>query len=410
MSKTSLTTRKYLVPFILITTLFFLWGFARSMLDVLNQHFKDTLNISIGQSSLVQVCSYLAYFMMALPAGIFISRYGYRRGVVFGLLLFAVGAFIFIPGAKIEAFSVYLGALFVIACGLAFLETAANPYSTMLGPKETATSRLNLSQSFNGLGSSLGPLIMGGYLFGQTNPDLSLPYAVMGIVVMIVAVIFSRVNLPEIQIEEEPTDTEAPKNALKTLMGNRLFVFGLLALLAYEVSEISINSYFVLFVTGMGWLAADGASYILGLSLFIFMGGRFLGSWIMRSVKPARMLSWCATGSLISILMVILTSSSVQNEVSWTRYLPIAFLMVNYLCESIMFPTIYSMALNYVPSRLVGRAGSILMMTPVGGCAFLLMGMMADNIGYVLPFFLPLCGFVVVLAFAVFSRMSKASV
>jgi len=304
-----------------------------------------------------------------------------------------------------EAFSVYLGALFVIACGLAFLETAANPYSTMLGPKETATSRLNLSQSFNGLGSSLGPLIMGGYLFSQADADLSLPYAVMGIVVMIVAVIFSRVNLPEIQVEEEPTDTEAPKNALKTLMSNGLFVFGLLALLAYEVSEISINSYFVLFVTGMGWLKADGASYILGLSLFIFMGGRFLGSWIMRSVKPARMLSWCAAGSLLSILMVILTSSSMQNEVSWTRYLPIVFLMVNYLCESIMFPTIYSMALNDVAPRLVGRAGSVLMMTPVGGCAFLLMGIMADNIGYVLPFFLPLLGFVVVLAYAIRKRM-----
>ena len=409
MSKTSLTNRKYLVPFILITTLFFLWGFARSMLDVLNQHFKDTLNISITQRSLVQVCSYLAYFMMAIPAGIFISRYGYRRGVVFGLFLFAAGAFIFIPGAQVESFSVYLGALFIIACGLAFLETAANPYSTLLGPKETATSRLNLSQSFNGLGSSLGPLIMGGYLFSQADADLSIPYAVMGVVVAVVAVIFSRVNLPEIQNEEEPVEVDASKHPIKMLMSNRMFLFGLLALLAYEVSEISINSYFVLFVTGMGWMAADGASYVLGLSLFIFMGGRFLGSWIMRSVKPARMLSWCATGSILSMLMILLTSSSVQNDASWTRYLPIAFLMVNYLCESIMFPTIYSMALNYVPSRLVGRAGSVLMMTPVGGCAFLLMGMMADNIGYVLPFFLPLCGFVVVLAFAVYSRINKVS-
>ncbi len=408
MSKTSLTNRKYLVPFILITTLFFLWGFARSMLDVLNQHFKDTLNISIAQSSLVQVSSYLAYFMMAIPAGIFINKYGYRRGVVFGLLLFAIGSFIFIPGARVEAFSVYLIALFIIACGLAFLETAANPYSTLLGPKETATSRLNLSQSFNGLGSSLGPLIMGGYLFSQADADLSLPYAVMGIVVAIVAVIFSRVNLPEVQNEDEPADAEAPKHPLKTLMQNRMFVFGLTALLAYEVSEISINSYFVLFATGMGWMAADGASYVLGLSLFIFMGGRFIGSWIMRSVKPARMLSWCAMGSVFSILMVILTSSTVQNETSWTRYLPIAFLMLNYLCESIMFPTIYSMALNGLPSRLVGRAGSVLMMTPVGGCAFLLMGMMADNIGFVLPFILPLVGFIVVLAYAFYARMAKA--
>ncbi len=408
MSKTSLTNRKYLVPFILITTLFFLWGFARSMLDVLNQHFKDTLNISIAQSSLVQVCSYLAYFMMAIPAGIFINKYGYRRGVVFGLLLFAVGSFIFIPGAEIGTFSVYLIALFIIACGLAFLETAANPYSTLLGPKETATSRLNLSQSFNGLGSSLGPLIMGGYLFSQADANLSVPYAVMGIVVVIVAIVFSRVNLPEVQNDDEPEDVEAPKNPIKTLLSNRVFLFGLLALLAYEISEISINSYFVLFATGMGWMAADGASYVLGLSLFIFMGGRFIGSWIMRSVKPARMLSWCAMGSVFSIVMVILTSFSAQNATTWTRYLPIAFLMFNYFCESIMFPTIYSMALNGLPSRLVGRAGSVLMMTPVGGCAFLLMGMMADNIGYVLPFFLPLLGFVVVLAYAIYSRMLKS--
>ncbi len=406
MSKTSLTNRKYLVPFILITILFFLWGFARSMLDVLNQHFKDTLDISIAQSSLIQVCSYLAYFMMAIPAGIFINKYGYRRGVVFGLLLFAIGSFIFIPGAQIGTFSIYLMALFIIACGLAFLETAANPYSTLLGPKETATSRLNLSQSFNGLGSSLGPLIMGGYLFSQSDADLSLPYAVMGIVVAIVAVIFSRVNLPEIQNDDDPTDADIPKHPLKTLMQNRMFVFGLSALLAYEVSEISINSYFVLFATGMGWMAADGASYVLGLSLFIFMGGRFIGSWIMRSVKPARMLSWCTAGSVFSILMVILTSFSAQNETSWTRYLPIAFLMLNYLCESIMFPTIYSMSLNGLPSRLVGRAGSVLMMTPVGGCAFLLMGMMADNIGFVLPFILPLLGFIVVLAYAI-SRIKE---
>lgn len=409
MSKISLTNRKYLVPFILITTLFFLWGFARSMLDVLNQHFKDTLHISITQSSLVQVCSYLAYFMMAIPAGIFISRYGYRRGVVFGLLLFAAGAFLFIPGAQVESFSVYLGALFIIACGLAFLETAANPYSTLLGPKETATSRLNLSQSFNGLGSSLGPLIMGGYLFSQADADLSLPYAVMGIVVAIVAVVFSKVNLPEIQRDDEPDDVSEPQHAMSALLGNRAFAFGLVALLAYEVSEISINSYFVLFATGMGLMAADGASYVLGLSLFIFMGGRFLGSWIMRSVKPARMLSWCAAGSVVSMSLILLTSKSVQDAASWMRYLPIAFLMVNYLCESIMFPTIYSMALNYVPSHLVGRAGSVLMMTPVGGCAFLLMGMMADNVGYVLPFFLPLCGFVVVLAFAIYAIKSNTN-
>lgn len=399
MSKTSLTSRKYVVPFILITTLFFLWGFARAMLDVLNKHFQDTLNISITQSSLIQVSSYLAYFMMAIPAGMFINRYGYRKGVVFGLLLFAVGSFLFIPGAQVEAFSLYLGALFIIACGLAFLETAANPYSTLLGPKETSTSRLNLSQSFNGLGSCLGPLIMGGYLFSQADANLSLPYAVMGIVVAIVAIIFSRVNLPEIQSEEESADAETPKHPLKTLMTNRMFLFGLSALLAYEVSEISINSYFVNFVTGMGWMEADVTSYVLGLSLFIFMGGRFLGSWIMRSIKAERMLYWCATGSIISILMVILTSISEMNETSWTRYLPIAFLMANYLFEAIMFPTIFALTVQGL-GNLTKSAASILMMTPVGGCGFLLMALIADHTTLIIPFVIPLLGFVVVWAYA----------
>ena len=398
MSKTSLTNRKYIVPFILITTLFFLWGFARAMLDVLNKHFQDTLNISITQSSLIQVSSYLAYFMMAIPAGIFINRYGYRKGVVFGLLLFAVGSFLFIPGAQVEAFSLYLGALFIIACGLAFLETAANPYSTLLGPKETSTSRLNLSQSFNGLGSALGPFIMGGYLFSQADANLSLPYAVMGMVVAIVAVIFSRVNLPEIQ-SDDASEAETPKHPLKTLMTNRMFLFGLSALLAYEVSEISINSYFVNFVTGMGWMKADVASYVLGLSLFVFMGGRFLGSWIMRSIKAERMLYWCATGSIVSILLVILTSISETNETSWTRYLPVAFLMANYLCEAIMFPTIFALAVQGL-GNLTKSAASILMMTPVGGCGFLLMALIADYTTLIIPFALPLLGFVIVWAYA----------
>ncbi|MBP5618862.1 MAG: MFS transporter [Bacteroidaceae bacterium] len=398
MSKTSLTNRKYVVPFILITTLFFLWGFARAMLDVLNKHFQDTLNISITQSSLIQVSSYLAYFMMAIPAGIFINRYGYRKGVVFGLLLFAVGSFLFIPGAQVEAFSLYLGALFIIACGLAFLETAANPYSTLLGPKETSTSRLNLSQSFNGLGSALGPFIMGGYLFSQADANLSLPYAVMGMVVAVVAVIFSRVNLPEIQ-SDDASEAETPKHPLKTLMTNRMFLFGLSALLAYEVSEISINSYFVNFVTGMGWMKADVASYVLGLSLFVFMGGRFLGSWIMRSIKAERMLYWCATGSIVSILLVILTSISETNETSWTRYLPVAFLMANYLCEAIMFPTIFALAVQGL-GNLTKSAASILMMTPVGGCGFLLMALIADYTTLIIPFALPLLGFVIVWAYA----------
>ena len=143
MSNHKLTTKQYVVPFILVTSLFFLWGFARAILDVLNKHFQNELHITITQSSLIQVTTYLGYFLMAIPAGLFINRYGYRRGVVFGLLLFGMGALLFIPGTEAGTFYAFLGALFVIGCGLTFLETAANPYVTELGDKETSTSRLN---------------------------------------------------------------------------------------------------------------------------------------------------------------------------------------------------------------------------------------------------------------------------
>ena len=406
MSKASLTNRRYVVPFILITSLFFLWGFARAMLDVLNKHFQETLRISITQSSLIQVSSYLAYFLMAIPAGLFISRYGYRRGVVLGLLLFAAGSFLFIPGAQVEAYSIYLGAFFILACGLTFLETAANPYSTLLGPEETATSRLNLSQSFNGLGSSLGPLVMGGYLFNQEGATVSGPYAVLGLVVLLVAVVFSRVNLPEIQSEQphsilfpEGEDSAGGQKGLKSLMKNRMFLFGLAALLAYEVSEISINSYFVNFVTGMGCMQADVASYVLGLSLFIFMGGRFLGSWIMRSVRPERMLYWCAAGSIFCMLAVIWSGFPGYKGDVWMHYVPVAFLMMNYLFEAIMFPTIFALAVQGLGQQ-TKSAASILMMTPVGGCGFLLMALIADHTALVFPFVIPLLGYIVVWAYA----------
>ena len=150
--------KSYLVPFVLITSLFLLWGFAHGLLDVLNKHFQGVFTMTKAESGLVQFSTYIAYFLMALPAGAFMKRYGYRKGIIMGLLLFAIGAFGFTP---------FLIALFVIACGLCILETAANPYSTILGPPASAAQRLNLSQSFNGLGWILGPLVGGLLIFGH---------------------------------------------------------------------------------------------------------------------------------------------------------------------------------------------------------------------------------------------------
>ena len=389
-NKSKLTDKRYVVPFVLITTLFFLWGFARAILDVLNKHFQDELHISITQSSLIQVTTYLGYFLMAIPAGIFISRYGYRRGVVFGLTLFGSGALAFIPG---NTFVAFLGALFVIGCGLTFLETAANPYVTELGPKETASSRLNLSQTFNGMGCFMATLLVGGFLFREDggNTDVSIPYAIMGVLVLLIALVFTKVELPEITREE---DTET-KGGLREVLKNKWFVFGLLALLSYEVAEISINSYFVNFVTGTGWMSKLDASRVVSLALVIFMVGRFLGSWIMRRIKAERMLLYCAIGTVVCMLLTMMNLGT----------LSLIALIANYLCEAIMFPTIFSLAVQDLDSQQKKSAASLLMMTPIGGCGFLLMGYLADHTNPFIPFIIPLIGYAVVLAYA--ARLNK---
>lgn len=389
---TQIADKKYLVPFVLITSLFFLWGFARAILDVLNKHFQNALHISITHSSLIQVTTYLGYFLMAIPAGIFINRYGYRRGVVFGLLLFGLGAVFFIPGALIGSFSAFLFCLFVIGCGLVFLETAANPYVTELGARETATSRLNLSQSFNGLGSIFATFCIGQFLFNDTQQggNVVIPYAILGILVFVIAVVFSRVDLPEIQHRQTNEDKAKGSNIAKLFANHRMFVFGLFALLSYEVAEISINSYFINFVTGMHWMSDRTASLVLTLALAFFMVGRFLGSWIMRHISATTMLLICAVGSVVCIGLVLCNLGIIS----------LVALVGNYLFEAIMFPTIFSIALTGL-GNLTKSASSLLMMTPIGGCGFLLMGMIADTTHVTLPFVVPFVGFLIVLAYAV---------
>ena len=376
----------------LVTSLFFLWGFARAILDVLNKHFQNALDITITQSSLIQVTTYLGYFIMAIPAGWFINRRGYRMGVVFGLTLFGIGSLLFIPGAEAGTFYAYLGALFIIGCGLAFLETAANPYVTELGHPDSATSRLNLSQSFNGLGSLSATFVVGQFLFNGTESggNIVIPYTALGIVVLIIAVVFSRVDLPEIQHRVTAEDRSQGTRIMKLFRHHPMFVFGLLALLAYEIAEISINSYFINYVTAKGWMTDNAASIILTVALGLFMVGRFAGSWAMRRVKPERMLLYCATGSVTCVGVVMLNLGVVS----------MVALVLNYVCEAIMFPTIFSLSLRGL-GNLTKSASSLLMMTPIGGCGFLLMGLVADSTHMMsMPFIIPFIGFFVVLLFA----------
>ena len=397
-NRPTLTDRGYVVPFALITSLFFLWGFARAILDVLNKHFQNALDISLTQSSLIQVTTYLGYFLTAIPAGWFINRQGYRRGVVFGLALFALGSLMFIPGAAIGTFYAFLLPLFIIGCGLVFLETAANPYASELGDKATASSRLNFSQSFNGLGCLFATYVVGQFLFDGSNDggNVVVPYTLLGILVMIIAVVFSRVNLPEIKHEETEEDRIKDTRIMKLFKHHPMFVFGLFSLLAYEIAEISINSYFINFVTGQGWMNDNSASMVLTIALGFFMVGRFLGSWIMRRIPAERMLLYCSLGSVVCLGVVLLDIGQ------WSMYALIA----NYLFEAIMFPTIFSLSLQGL-GNLTKSASSLLMMTPIGGCFFLLMGYVADETNLVVPFLIPFVGYFIVLLYA--SELSRKS-
>ena len=218
---------------------------------------------------------------------------------------------------------------------------------------------------------------------------MAVPYAILGIVVLAIAAVFSRVNLPEIK-HDDATENEGGLQKLGQLWKHKMFVFGLFALLAYEVAEISINSYFINFVTGLGWMSDRTASVVLTCALAFFMVGRFVGSWIMRRVEASRMLLICGVGTVVSTLLVLC-------NLGW---LSMVALMCNYLFEAIMFPTIFSLALRGL-GGLTKSASSLLMMTPVGGCGFMLMGLMADSTGnLVIPFIIPLLGYIVVALYA----------
>lgn len=386
----ALVKKEYVVPFVLVTSLFFLWGFAHAILDVLNKHFQEELEITRAHSAMVQVMFYLGYFVMAIPAGLFITRHGYRKGVVLGLLLYGFGSLLFIPGEYYMSFNFFLFSLFVIACGLVFLETAANPYMTELGDRETAASRLNLAQSFNGLGCICGPLIGGMLLFSDgEEANISLPYTWMGMIVLMVAFVFSKVRLPEI-VHEEDADTVENVNK-KGLWKHSLFIFGVLALFCYEIAEISINSFFINYVVDDGWMNARDAAVVLSFGgLGLFMCGRFAGSWVMRYIRAEKVLLVCAVGTVITTTLVVLGLGTVS----------LVALVLIYVFEAIMFPTIFAIALKGL-GNYTKRASSYLMMTPIGGAVGpLMMGYVADQTTMSISFVVPLVSFAVVLLYA----------
>lgn len=391
------TTTSYRLPFIIITTLFFLWGFAHSILDVLNKHFQVAFEIGKAESAMVQAVVYGGYFLMAIPAGLIISRWGYRAGVITGLCLYGLGALLFVPGAAVGTFWFFLLSLFIIGCGLTCLETAANPYVTVLGVPERSEQRLNIAQSLNGVGQMAGPLIGGLVLFSDSSAadsseNLNFSYAVLGGIVLCIAFLFSRIHLPEIN-DTTADATQATSTDARPLHRRPIFVWGVFALFCYVAAQTGVNSFFINYMElpaiAIGEKQAAILLSFIGMGLFLF--GRIFGSWLMNFLRPQRLLTLFAIGAIISMVLVI---------GNWGMVSAVG-LFACYLFESIMFPTLFALALRHAQGK-TKMASSALIMSIVGGAiAPLLMGGIADHThNMALGFIVPLVCFVVVGAYA----------
>lgn len=384
----------YLLPFILITSLFFMWGFAISMLDVLNKHFQDALHVTKAQSGLIQLAVYGAYFLMALPAGYFMQKYSYKMVILVGLGLYAAGAFLFYPATQIATFEFFLLALFVLGCGLAIIETAANPYVTILGKPEGAAKRLNLAQSFNGLGVILGPLIGGLLLFSGRHEEtvslesISTPYMVIGMLALCLLFVFYTVDLPEIRTEKNSHETTEELQISTSIFKQKHFIYGIIALFFYVGAQAGVWAFFINYAVeeSSGMTNQEGAFYLTA-AMVAYTIGRFGGTWLMQYLSPRILLLVYAILAILSIGVVLAQLGMVS----------VYALILACFCMSIMFPTIFSLGIRGLGNE-TKRAGSYMIMSIVGGAVFPpLMGWIADTTQISFAFCLPLICFMVVL-------------
>jgi FHS family L-fucose permease-like MFS transporter len=378
----------YLFPFILVTSLFLLWGLAYGLLDVLNKHFQEVLNITTKRSTLLQGAYFGAYFLMALPAGMFMNKFGYKKGIIMGLLLYAAGAFLFYPAARALNFDFFLLALFILACGLACLETAANPYVTVLGAKETSEQRLNLSQCFNGLGSFLGPIIGGQLFFGSDNKDLTtvqLTYIAIGVVVLLIAAFFYRTPLPE--IKEAAAEGEEVLKDSRPLFAHKHFVWGVTAQFFYVAAQVGVGALFINYVTEY-WQGVSNkrASFLLAVGMALFMGGRFVGTALMRKIAPNRLL---AVYAFINVLLCAFVMTG-SGALSVYALIAVFFFM------SIMFPTIFALGVKDL-GKHTKQGASFIVMSIVGGASVpYLMGIVTEWKSTAISYGIPMFCFMVV--------------
>jgi FHS family L-fucose permease-like MFS transporter len=400
---------KYFFPFIMVTSLFFMWGFVHNLDPILIPHLKKSFSLNILQSSLVDSAVFIAYLLVAIPAGILMKKYGYKSGILSGLVLFAIGSFLFIPAANTQQYSFFLGALFIISCGLTILETAANPYVSLLGDPVTATSRLNFAQSFNGLAATMAPIIGARFILteGYSDEELSamtesarqialaseastvkVPYFILGSLILVIATIFYFLRLPEVEDKDESKSL----NVFRALR-HRHLKWAVVAQFFYVGAQVCVFSFFILYAVEVAdidnVLAADYLGWGCGLA---FMVGRFFGVFMMRFIASERLL---AIYSTICILLCLIATFS-HGFIAIYSVIGITFFM------SIMFPTIFSLGIKGLGND-TQYGSSLIVMAIFGGAVLpLLFGYISDLSGKVqYGQIVSLLCFCVILAFAV---------
>lgn len=413
--------RNHLVTFFLICSLFFLWALCNGMIDVMDKHFQDFLHLTKSQSAWVQFAHYLGYFLMALPAGWLSSKMGYKGGILAGLLLVASGCLWFIPATHISTFWAFLLGVCVISMGLTFLETIANPYTTVLGAPELAASRINLAQSFNGVGWILGPIVGGMFFYSEggveaAHQQLWIPYAGIAVGVLLLALLFWKTQLPEIAPPDE-YHVEDVELAAKTSIWRRPhFVMAVVAQFFYVAAQAGIFAFFINYVVseippvGEAWknsfwlggsagvtnrdgswfISEQGATKLLayfGFSLFLL--GRATGSWILAKI-PAH------TVMAIYALMNVLMMAAIALKLGW---LSLIALFLSFFFMSVMFPTIFALGIHGLGEK-AKTASSFIVMAIMGGALLpKLMGWLGDVQGMSTAFIVPMACFLVVSAY-----------
>jgi len=399
------------VTFVLVSSLFLLWGFCNGMIDVMDKHFQQELHLSLAQSAWVQFAHYLGYFLMALPAGWLATRLGYRGGIIAGLLMVAVGGFWFIPATRIAEFWAFLLGVCVIAAGLTFLETIANPYTTVLGNERYAASRINLAQSCNGVGWIFGPIAGAAFFYGKDASGQStgaetlwIPYAAVAVVVLVLAVVFLFAPVPDVKMKDEYHLDDGAQAGRHSIWTHPHFVLAVAAQFLYVAAQAGIFSFFINYMTSQvpplpeswtagflaGWfergasgalqLSDQGAARLASLGFVCFLAGRFTGAGILRRFAAHKVLGLYGLVNVLACGLVVL-------KLGWPS---VACVFLSYFFMSIMFPTIFALGIHGLGARAKTASAYIVMAIMGGALLPKVMGAVGDHYDMSRAFIVPL--------------------